>query len=129
MNQCPNIFYGKHITRNRTARDAPPINFCDGGNGGNVSHGRVGSGGREISGGHGCGGGGGRVSGNSYGKGDFSSPYKNDTVHVVNGKAYAACKDCGWNIGYRAHMSGVHKIYIMSGYSLTFALKTNMNNL
>ena len=50
-------------------------------------------------------------------------------MRVVNGKAYTACKDCGWNSGDRAHMSGGHKLSITSGYSVNFVLKTKMDNL
>ena len=50
-------------------------------------------------------------------------------MRVVNGKAYAPCKDCGLNSGDRAHTSGGHEISSMSRYSVNFALKTKMNKI
>ena len=50
-------------------------------------------------------------------------------MRVVNGKAYSAFKECGWNSGDRAHTSGGHELSSISRYSITFALKTKMNNL
>ena len=115
MNQFPYCFDDERIARNRKAHGAPPRNCRGGGDGGNGS--------RSYSGGGGCGGGG------NYGRGNFSSLAKNETVFVVNGKAYTVCKDCGWNSGDLALTSGGHELSRMSGYSVTFSLKTNMNNL
>ena len=50
-------------------------------------------------------------------------------MRLINGKAYAACKICGWNDGNKAHTSGAHSLSEQSGYSVTFALKTKMNAL
>ena len=75
MNQSPKDFDDDRIAHNRKARGAPPRNFCGGGNGGN--------------GGRGSGDGGGSGCGSNYGQGNISSPAKNKTARVVNGKAYA----------------------------------------
>ena len=115
MNQCPKYFDDERITHNWKACGALPRNSCIGGDVGNGSRGRSG--------------GGGRGGGGNYGQGNFTSPAKNETVCVVNGKAYAACKDCGWNSGDRSHTSGGHELSSMRRYPVTFKLKTNMNKL
>ena len=119
MNQCPKYFDDERITHNWKARGAPPRNRRGGGDGGN--------GGRGSGGG--CGRGGGRGHGGNYGQGNFIPPAKKETVNVVNGKTYTACKDYGWNSGDRVHTSGGHEISSMIRYSITFALKTKTNNL
>ena len=124
MNQCPKDFDDERIVRKRKACGAPPINF------------RVGGDVRDVGRGHGGGGGGGRGGGlgrggsrgGNYGQEDFSSPAKKETVSVVNGKAYAVCKDCGRNSGECAHTPGSHELSSTGGYLVTFDLKTKMNH-
>ena len=86
MNNSPKHFDDESITRNRKSCGAPPINCRGSGDGGNSGCG----GGCGGGGGHGCG-----LGRNSnYRKVNFSSPVNNEEVCVVNGKAYAACKNC-----------------------------------
>ena len=96
----PKGFHDERITCNRKSRGAPPSNFRGDGDGGNGGRG-----------------------------GGFSSPANNETVRVVNGKAYAACKYCVCNSGNCAQTSVGHELSRMSGYSVTFALKTKMNKI
>ena len=126
MNQCPNDFDDERIDCNRKARGALLRNCCGSGDGGNGGRGG-GCGGSGSGRGGSDGRGGGR--GGNYVQVNFSSTAKNETVSVVNGKEYDAYKDCGWNSGNRSYTSGVHEISSMSEYSVTFALKTKMNNL
>ena len=129
MNQCPKYFDDERITCNWKACGAPPINHRGSDDGGNGGCDRSGIGGQGGGGGRGCGGGGGGDGGGNCGQGNFSSPAKNDRVLVVDGKACAACKYCGWNSGNCAQMTGSHNLSRMSGYSVTFALNTNINEL
>ena len=90
MNQCPKYFDDERIARNWKARGAPPRNRRGGRNGGNGGCGQGGGGGRGGSVGRGRSGGGGRVSSGKCGQGNVFLPAKNETVRVVNEKAYAA---------------------------------------
>ena len=147
MNQFPKDFDDECITCNHKACVALPSNRRGVGGRGNGGGGRGGVGGRGGGGGR-CrcgsrgrgrgrgrsrsrsrGRGRGRICGGNYVQGNFSSPANSEMVRVVNGKAYAACKYCGWNSGNRAQTSGGHELSSMSGYSVTFALKNKMNKL
>ena len=129
MNQCPTYFDYERIARNWKACGAPPRNLRGGGDVGNGGRGRGGGGGHGRIGRHVWGRGDSHSCCSNYGQGGFSLPAKNKTVCIVNSKDYSACKDCGCNSGERAHTSDRHEIYSMRGYSVTFALKTKMNNL
>merc|ERR1712086_793003 len=106
MNQCPKEFDEARIAKNREARGAAP-----------------GRGGRGRRGGRG---GGART---GYGRGKFGAPDKNETVRLIDGSAYAACKHCGWNKGRCSHTTGAHDVSSKSGYSVSFALQTQLNKV
>ena len=54
-------------------------------------------------------------------------PGVNETAHLIDGKAYAACKECSWNKGPTAHTTGACGLSGQKGYSalhsLTLAMK------
>ena len=111
MNQCTKDFNDDRIAQNRKARGVPPSNYS----GGRGSRGgRGGRGRRSGRSGRGGGGRGGR-GGGAYGEGKFGPPQKNETVRLVDGTAYAACKTCGWNCGPKAHTSGAHDLSTIGG--------------
>ena len=74
--------------------------------------GRGGRGGRGGCGGRGGRGGRGDNNNNKnahgYGRGKFGKPYEGETVRKIGGKAYCACKTCGWNKGSTAHTTKAH---------------------
>ena len=109
MNQCPKEFNDTRISKNRETCGADP--------------GRRGRGG--------CGGRGERRGGTHTGCGcwKFGAPAKDETVHLVDGSAYAACKHYGWNTGSYMHTTSDHEVSKKIGYSVSFALQTKLNKL
>ena len=115
------------ITTNREARVA-----SSGGRGG----GR-GRGGRGDRGGRGRGGNGGRGRGGNnasktgYTRGRFGKPKENELVRKINGIAHAACKECGWNKGSKAHTTGSHDFVMDTpgSYTIRGSLKKEMTRL
>jgi hypothetical protein len=53
----------------------------------------------------------------------------NETARLINGKAYAACKECGWNRGPTAHTTGACELSGQKGYSTSHALVSAMKAL
>lgn len=53
-------------------------------------------------------------------------PDKNETARLINGKAYAACKECGWNRGPTAHTTGACGLSMQRGYTSSYAVVTAM---
>ena len=111
MNACPKEFDEAAIARNRAARGA------SGGRGGGRSQGRGGRGGR------------GRGGRTGYSKGKFSPPAPGEVARLVNNKAYAACKHCGWNTGATAHTTGAHGLSAKLGYQQSYILHEAMNKV
>jgi hypothetical protein len=50
----------------------------------------------------------------------------NETARLINGKSYAACKECGWNKDPTAHTTGACELSRQKGYSVSHALVNAM---
>ena len=54
------------------------------------------------------------------------SPNINKVTCLIYGKAYVACKDCGWNDGRIAHITGACEVAGKKGYQKLHLLATAM---
>ena len=68
---------------------------------------------------------------NNYGQKQWGKPKNNETVRKIEGKAYAACKQCGWNKGQSAHTTGRHDDYEHNpnGFKTPSGLKAEMKRV
>ena len=58
------------------------------------------------------GGGGKSTNRNGYGRGAFGPPKSGEVARKIKGKAYVACKTCGWTTGSAMHTTGDHCTYM-----------------
>ena len=63
-----------------------------------------------------------------YGCKKFGALAKNEIVRLIDRLAYAACKNCGWNMRLCLHTTGAYNVSKKSGYSVSFTLQTKLNN-
>ena len=68
---------------------------------------------------------------NNYGRKQWGKPKDNEIVRKIQGKAYAACKQCGWNKGPSAHTTGRHDDYERNpnGFETPSVLKAEMKRV
>ena len=103
-----------NIAKNKAARGAPASSYlggCGGGRGGGRGAGRGGGRGDTERGRGGCQPRGkDRPPANCDARGKFGAPKPHERVRVIDGKAMAACRTCGWNDGAGCHSSGSHEL-------------------
>ena len=46
----------------------------------------------------------------------------NETARLINGKVYAACKECGWNRDPTKHTTGACTLSVQKGYNASHTL-------
>ena len=124
LKHCKKKMNDVKIVKNKAARGAPASSYRGGGGRGG------GRGGERGNAGRGCGHeprGKDRPPANYDSRGKFGAPEPHERVCVVDGKAFTACRTCGWNDAEGCHSSGSHELSLERGHVTSPFLQHEMD--